>query len=129
MRISDWSSDVCSSDLVALPPLSEIRPFLFRHVQAQFAASPQAILGCLSPFMLTHPSRLYFRETRAEGAAHISFVAHLPQHLMQHDPVGTRHPACLRSAEHTSELQSIMRISYAAYGLKKKNIQLIHKDY
>src|SRR3546814_16078852 len=95
MRISDWSSDVCSSDLVALPPLSEIRPFLFRHVQAQFAASPQAILGCLSPFMLTHPSRLYFRETRAEGAAPISFVAPLPQHLMQHDPVGPPHPACL----------------------------------
>src|SRR3546814_4885572 len=99
----------------------------FRHVQAQFAASPQAILGCLSPFMLTHPSRLYFRETRAEGAAHISFVAHLPQHLMQHDPVGTRHPACLcltqerpRSEEHTSELQSIMRISYAVFSLKKK---------
>src|SRR3546814_9719940 len=116
--------------------------------------------------MLTHPSRLYFRETRAEGAAHISFVAHLPQHLMQHDPVGTRHPACLcltqerpehsymrkeffemsdcaagkderaaaavafpfaglryprqRSEEHTSELQSLMRISYAVFCLKKK---------
>src|SRR3546814_8476086 len=121
MRISDWSSDVCSSDLVALPPLSEIRPFLFRHVQAQFAASPQAILGCLSPFMLTHPSRLYFRETRAEGAAHISFVAHLPQHLMHHDPVGTR------SEEHTSELQSLMRISYAVFCLKKKtNNTTIH---
>src|SRR3546814_2633942 len=33
-----------------------------------------------------------------------------------------------RSEEHTSELQSLMRISYAVFCLKKKNIQLIHTN-
>src|SRR3546814_821398 len=70
--------------------------------------------------MLTHPSRLYFRETRAEGAAHISFVAHLPQHLMQHDPVGTRHPACLcltqERPEHSYMRKEFFEMSDCAAG-------------
>src|SRR3546814_4797358 len=36
---------------------------------------------------------------------------------------------CCRSEEHTSELQSLMRISYAVFCLKKKNITLLLKDY
>src|SRR3546814_3545156 len=35
-------------------------------------------------------------------------------------------PHCTRSEEHTSELQSLMRISYAVFCLKKKNTQLTH---
>src|SRR3546814_6732885 len=34
----------------------------------------------------------------------------------------------IRSEEHTSELQSLMRISYAVFCLKKKNKQITHKD-
>src|SRR3546814_4671127 len=38
-------------------------------------------------------------------------------------PARSRRPACARSEEHTSELQSLMRISYAVFCLKKKNIE------
>src|SRR3546814_4675056 len=53
----------------------------------------------------------------------------------RHAPVAGRRAvrdlraACpLRSEEHTSELQSLMRISYAVFCLKKKNIQNTHKN-
>src|SRR3546814_6625253 len=38
-------------------------------------------------------------------------------------PIYRREPECARSEEHTSELQSLMRISYAVFCLKKKNKQ------
>src|SRR3546814_2630236 len=41
------------------------------------------------------------------------------------DPVQTRDVLGLRSEEHTSELQSLMRISYAVFCLKKKKIRLL----
>src|SRR3546814_13678465 len=50
--------------------------------------------------------------------------------LIEHDdPVGERHRLNLRSEEHTSELQSLMRISYAVFCLKKKNITLLNNKY
>src|SRR3546814_8640188 len=41
--------------------------------------------------------------------------------------ISRRNPAFLRSEEHTSELQSLMRISYAVFCLKKKNINMQQK--
>src|SRR3546814_2473211 len=88
MRISDWSSDVCSSDLHAL-------------VVHQPPRLPQ--------LQMDHPHA----------------VALVP--LRQgHDSLSQRHVAirarriAIRSEEHTSELQSLMRISYAVFCLKKK---------
>src|SRR3546814_1523910 len=52
------------------------------------------------------------RQCAAEGVDHIRFLARLVEMEM-------------RSEEHTSELQSLMRISYAVFCLKKKNK---HKD-
>src|SRR3546814_10267711 len=90
MRISDWSSDVCSSDL--LDPQLVVRKFL--------------AFG-----------RLDAASRKAE-----EFVA-LEDWL--NDGVPLAAPVareCLgRSEEHTSELQSLMRISYAVFCLKKKN--------
>src|SRR3546814_6309250 len=45
---------------------------------------------------------------------------HTHQLLLQPRPISALLPAC-RSEEHTSELQSLMRISYAVFCLKKKN--------
>src|SRR3546814_4405740 len=42
-------------------------------------------------------------------------------HALLHTKIGERHVVALRSEEHTSELQSLMRISYAVFCLKKKN--------
>src|SRR3546814_3601770 len=44
-----------------------------------------------------------------------------PRHLPAHSRARPSRPACRRSEEHTSELQSLMRISYAVFCLKKKN--------
>src|SRR3546814_6930981 len=95
MRISDWSSDVCSSDLAALPPV--------------FPA-----FGPIARDLIQLHRRL--RRGRCPG--------HYPGHLSNMAapyPCRPAEAAC-RSEEHTSELQSLMRISYAVFCLKKKNI-------
>src|SRR3546814_1762834 len=95
MRISDWSSDVCSSDLadgVALHP-------------AQGRQVPQRqCLQCRRRALLDRPHP--HRRLRYEGY----------REPHQGGGEGRR----LRSEEHTSELQSLMRISYAVFCLKKK---------
>src|SRR3546814_4024427 len=86
MRISDWSSDVCSSDLFRLPRRASRRG----HSREPQRASDAA------------------RSPRPRGDR--------PQPRAILLPV----PRDLRSEEHTSELQSLMRISYAVFCLKKK---------
>src|SRR3546814_3036688 len=98
MRISDWSSDVCSSDLAAqravdlrLRRIDPARPFQGRrcHRDRRVRGGRQARRGRVPP-----P-----RTDRARKG---------------------RLPRRGRSEEHTSELQSLMRISYAVFCLKKK---------
>src|SRR3546814_2276824 len=107
MRISDWSSDVCSSDLVCAGPSLEAK---------------------------------MIKETRESRVARRdAFTAERDDHEAGNNSDGginatawgVRHEAsdlggiCVlsgngRSEEHTSELQSLMRISYAVFCLKKK---------
>src|SRR3546814_5701555 len=111
MRISDWSSDVCSSDLTtragcsASPRDPERRgPGRLPGPGAGVARRARPGQG-LARRLLERPrgQRLDDRGVRGGGAAR------------------PRGDACLaRSEEHTSELQSLMRISYAVFCLKKK---------
>src|SRR3546814_6273293 len=89
MRISDWSSDVCSSDLSCL---ERARPAASSH---WFARSP---------------ARWLLAQQRRRAAAARSDSEGQRRKARQKD----------RSEEHTSELPSIMRISYAVFCLKKK---------
>src|SRR3546814_1261187 len=91
MRISDWSSDVCSSDLRPETP----RP---RCSIVGIFAKGTATRDDIHP-AAGHPRR---RPARLGG-----------------DAVQPPGPAAQRSEEHTSELQSLMRISYAVFCLKK----------
>src|SRR3546814_8029836 len=100
MRISDWSSDVCSSDLeevaVAGPRMAPgrgARPTL----QHELAAHELAIIFA---------DRAFYRSEA--GIGQIGGAGPFPD-IAEH-----------RSEEHTSELQSLMRISYAVFCLKKK---------
>src|SRR3546814_2981228 len=86
MRISDWSSDVCSSDL------------FLRHVAQAFDT-------------ILNQHYEYPRALSEASAAAESWVHSGAQWVNS------------RSEEHTSELQSLMRISYAVFCLKKKNIK------
>src|SRR3546814_2787425 len=92
MRISDWSSDVCSSYLE--PP-----PILISDVQQTLARELERIAPIID-----------------ELGARFSAAGH--ELALVGGPV--RDAMLGRSEEHTSELQSLMRISYAVFCLKKK---------
>src|SRR3546814_8466700 len=120
MRISDWSSDVCSSDL-------------FRHAPHQFIEGRQvdgdrsSLRLCCGDDLQRSGKQRTLRLRRLLGPG--------PEEDACHEKHG-RHPRRLhdepvlvkdggagaggRSEEHTSELQSLMRISYAVFCLKKK---------
>src|SRR3546814_7712873 len=104
MRISDWSSDVCSSDLVDVAIVA-----LQRDEYGVGAAEILVVLqeGLHVRMLLRHHlqpagTRLELRGLPAED--------HRDQQQRQQG----------RSEEHMSELQSLMRISYAGLCLKKK---------
>src|SRR3546814_7303226 len=100
MRISDWSSDVCSSDLT--PPDFGNGCRHCRRCVCRPGATFRGLLQRLQPG-LREVCLVLRPNDRAAGPAH------------------DRHTRGLRSEEHTSELQSLMRISYAVFCLKKKN--------
>src|SRR3546814_4905702 len=109
MHISDWSSDVCSSDVIAAAiaeRLSEDDPPEFVMVM------PETADGWL--------------EQMAMDAARVQLVREIAKakhgdRLKVYYPRTAKGEAIYRSEEHTSELQSLMRISYAVFCLKKKN--------
>src|SRR3546814_4229387 len=98
MRISDWSSDVCSSDLVALGSALTCEVRRKRFILVGDTIEDHAWIY-QQPQPLVRP----FESQRCPFApADLGMIAD-------------------RSEEHTSELQSLMRISYAVFCLKKKN--------
>src|SRR3546814_7238796 len=108
MRISDWSSDVCSSDL---------RPSALLHKE-DAAALPLAVLQPdIGQRLVLEHLRLDAGITR-EDLAELHLLQ--PQRLDVGDPQFLQPFALHRSEEHTSELQSLMRISYAVFCLKNK---------
>src|SRR3546814_5704366 len=116
MRISDWSSDVCSSDLLAaLEGAFELRKLprvvgalgLDRIVDGDHLGG--VVLGCRH---FEHVGQVVLALRVVAGQA--------LQPALERHRVGGK-DAGVRSEEHTSELQSLMRISYAVFCLKKKN--------
>src|SRR3546814_2142400 len=119
MRISDWSSDVCSSDLAAV---AEVVDFLRRqqhHVGLERLLAAVGLRrgdrGGLRRAVLQAGDVEGFRAVEAERLRVLA-VLELQREHAHADQVGA-----MRSEEHTSELQSLMRISYAVFCLKKKN--------
>src|SRR3546814_3882810 len=108
MRISDWSSDVCSSDLDVRPPLlaSTIIRLLRRDDVAivDLTNEPAGATDAEYDVVVTADAD--------DGPAHLRLV------LAPDGAGASEEPS--RSEEHTSELQSLMRISYAVFCLKKK---------
>src|SRR3546814_4730406 len=103
MRISDWSSDVCSSDLAKLPVTRQLE-------EDQQDAEEDEDARCDHGGFLLHAREC----ARAAGIWRVA-----PGNIGC--GVGPlRSQTKNRSEEHTSELQSLMRISYAVLCLKKK---------
>src|SRR3546814_5328607 len=123
MRISDWSSDVCSSDL---------QPCFAEHVRFDLICSSLAFqwfddlhasVARLARWLA--PGGYLAFTTMADGSFAEWRVACLAcdQRAASPDYPSVTALAAVappRSEEHTSELQSLMRISYAVFCLKKK---------
>src|SRR3546814_3751702 len=124
MRISDWSSDVCSSDLEAEPGrIEEDGDALLadddaRAKVAEERAQRCAIIGKCGQLAAAWRKGLIGYQAFAELRRQTKRIAEQFREALLHHR--------LRSEEHTSELQSLMRISYAVFCLKKKKIQ--HPD-
>src|SRR3546814_5477968 len=115
LRISDWSSDVCSSDLLALGA--------FRNVGADaerlFAGRGQDRAPDVRLRVDPLPCRVQQLVHLTRDRVHSAFAVQANVGDLAHDLEFDR------SEEHTSELQSLMRISYAVFCLKKKMPKLI----
>src|SRR3546814_1460916 len=126
MRISDWSSDVCSSDLggnrhpdrLAVIAAELHLVALDRAFLAQQRQVASAVLGV--DVEIADVRRLAGVQQPAEDLARGRTLVDDETVLGAHH--GDRH----RSEEHTSELQSLMRTSYAVFCLKKNNNPTTH---
>src|SRR3546814_2549560 len=115
MRISDWSSDVCSSDLLRDVPESQ-RGVWRAACNERRPATEHGIDMLFWRSIFIEPEQRVGGFYATRSVSEFSTVALL--RFLNLDRVD--HAA--RSAEHTSELQSLMRHSYAALCLKKKKI-------
>src|SRR3546814_4800765 len=112
MRISDWSSDVCSSDLRRRRRHGRRRHGRRQRMRPECIAAVAQVLGqAPTPAQIRNIETRLARSMRAEAAAD-------PQAWLAL-PLADQLQAA-RSEEHTSELQSLMRISYAGFCFKKK---------
>src|SRR3546814_3647118 len=110
MRISDWSSDVCSSDLQRADAGRQ-RALDHRHDVAVALQVVEMAVG------VDQRPRRDHQLGGSHGAIHQLLTS--PSGLTRGSRATARTPVP-RSEEHTSELQSLMRSSYAVFCLKKK---------
>src|SRR3546814_7643711 len=121
MRISDWSSDVCSSDLDA-----------YHHVVITAGDYDEREIAAMGARIREHRASVVLALDTLEIEAQMSCAAAFLNALFD-APREHWFPALvvvdeaqMRSEEHTSELQSLMRISYAVFCLTKKNNTITH---
>src|SRR3546814_3997643 len=120
MRISDWSSDVCSSDLLLIgagvEPPADFRVFaldVLAHHDEVDVGGPAPGQRRRHAFQQAH---------RAHVGVEIELATQRDQQAPERDMVGDAG----RSEEHTSELQSLMRISYAVLCLNINTTKIKH---
>src|SRR3546814_4185590 len=123
MRISDWSSDVCSSYLIAA-----FKRAIAADPDFALAWAELSIARANARFWGVDQSKANLQAEEMEAKRALALAPRLPethiamghvQRFVHHDFAAAR-DEFQRSEEHTSELQSLMRISYAVFCLKKK---------
>src|SRR3546814_1624697 len=128
MRISDWSSDVCSSDLRRRCRQPQSRPYRLGAGETwQLTIPERSDVWRLDRDRKDAVCRPGFRYSRIavappEALSGMSEKSNLADRLREN-------LADQRSEEHTSELQSLMRSSYAVFCLKKKPPLISSKKY
>src|SRR3546814_8479137 len=127
MRISDWSSDVCSSDLEG--KAIQLHPLVCSAFNADFDGDQMAVHVPLSLEAQLEARVLMMSTNNILSPANgkpiivpsqdmVLGICYLSMEREGEPGEG------MRSEEHTSELQSLMRISYAVFCLKKTNQQM-----
>src|SRR3546814_10055139 len=123
MRISDWSADVCSSDLPKAESDIGILGGIFRRlIQRDFGKADLAFAGSAKRFeadALMAEMKLRQLIHAVAVLSRIKVKAH-DHCVIERRDVEVQTAQNARSEEHTSELQSLMRISYDVFCLKKK---------
>src|SRR3546814_2150251 len=114
MRISDWSSDVCSSDL---PPVGEA---LLEAKGVRVSFRRPGWRGGWFDAVSDAALDIRVGETVALVGGSGSGKSTLARAIAGLGPMQAGKVRWQRSEEHTSELQSLMRNSYAVFCLKKK---------
>src|SRR3546814_1704360 len=104
MRISDWSSDVCSSDLQRFGDHRRVQHLIHRHRLLQMRLGIFRAIGVALDRNMRHRALEVVLADAVDAAVRARKLGEIAR----------------RSEEHTSELQSLMRISYAGFCLKKK---------
>src|SRR3546814_4499045 len=125
MRISDWSSDVCSSDLLGVCKAATkeincvhfVSPLILHSlsIRARCMAMVRRAWAAMVINMDSHPHET--RKCRVPSRLQTA----RPIHALPCERRTLPRWALGRSEEHTSELQSLMRISYAVICLKQKH--------
>src|SRR3546814_3431192 len=126
MRIIDWSSDVCSSDLIgervagreiAARHRPRAMPAISRHERRRIGPEFRRMIGA---------REMIDRTVMLDGKGGVALHRHPVALEIAHRVIAAYRD--VRSEEHTSELQSLMRISYAVFCLKKKKKNITHKN-
>src|SRR3546814_4866158 len=112
MRISDWSSDVCSSDLDV--------PWLHVAGNHDMDTDAKDDADALQTFRRHFGPDTFAREEALATFVLLDDVIHRPGMKPAYTGGFREDQFAFRSEEHTSELQSLMRISYAVFCLKKQ---------
>src|SRR3546814_8702403 len=127
MRISDWSSDVCSSDLWLSTERHSVRDGASQYHGASHRFFRRSLFFAAYSSLSINPASCNFL-----SFCRRAIRSSLPGLICCSSAITLGEPLCswaaassARSEEHTSELQSLMRISYAVFCLKKKK-QLTH---
>src|SRR3546814_9697220 len=156
MRISDWSSDVCSSDLYRFKDAAWEENFLFDYIKQSYLVTSRWLQSTVhdmdgdmdektkrkvefytrqfvdamapSNFAMTNPAVLRATvESRGENL--VKGLSNLLRDLEAgKGQLKISQTDSDRSEEHKSELQSLMRISYAVFCLKKKTDSNVNKE-
>src|SRR3546814_1848805 len=113
MRISDWSSDVCSSDLYITFKTGAAGVSIPKHLAERFPDEMTIVLQ----------NKFWGLKVNDQGFEVGLTFNQVPAELVIPFSAITAFVDPARSEEHTSELQSLMRISYAVFCLKKKKKQ------
>src|SRR3546814_7077689 len=143
MRISDWSSDVCSSDLFRVSASAGYIDAYYRRINDPSGTITLASrlprvpkwTATLSPefnVFLANEGRVTLRADYSYKSTMAADAENTPELFsgnvsLVNASLTYSAPGDDRSEEHTSELQSLMRISYAVFCLKKKQKNHNHK--